>query len=95
MPINDWAPQLVPLMQWICRKGRGGEICYLTYVDVSEHNTHHVPTTRPTDAARSHRDVRGARGDLGLFQKHTQKSFKDKNIQTIKSTALNSKKVLV
>lgn len=70
MPINDWAPQLVPLMQWICRKGPEGggvDICHLTYVAVSEHNTHHVLTTRPTDAARSHRDVRGARDDLGLF----------------------------
>lgn len=47
--------------------GGGVEICYLTYVDVSEHNTHRVLTTRPTDAARSHHDVRGARDDLGLF----------------------------
>lgn len=45
----------------------GAAGCYLTNVDVSEHNTHHVLTTRPTGAARSHRDVRGARDDLGLF----------------------------
>lgn len=30
MPINGWAPQLVPLMQWICGQGRAGVLRFVT-----------------------------------------------------------------
>lgn len=47
-------------------------------------NTNRVPTTRPTDAARSRRDARGARGARRgpVLSEHTEKL-----IQTVKVVA--------